>query len=141
MHLLTALLAFFISTSCWASLPKAGIYSLVTGTQGCPDNVEWTNECGGFTLNPTHQGVTLPTEKFCYMNSGTTSELISSTQKTLRKVIHQDGRVQKIENRVFSSARDSISIPSEDSIIPDQEQGFLWDHAKNKKGFSCLYRK
>lgn len=124
-----------------AALPREGSYALQSGTEGCPESVELVNECGGFTLTPMEEGQPGRTEKFCHINAGLKKEQSSVSEKILRKVKWDDGRIQKNESQIFMAKNESVELTKEDSIIPDQAQGFLWDHSHEQKGFSCLYKK
>lgn len=46
---------------------SVGHYFFVTGTDGCPKEIEWSAQCGGFTLSPADEG---DTQNFCNINKG-----------------------------------------------------------------------
>lgn len=141
MSFLSLVSALLLSTSTWAALPQAGVYTLVTGTDGCAERVEWVNECDGFVLNPVHDGAKLNPEKFCKVNKGKSSQLVSANQKVVTQVSHIEHQIQKKETQVFFAKNESLELSSEDSIMIDTKGSFLWDHSKNNRGTSCIYKK
>ena len=140
MRILLMTLFAFYSLAAWASLPRNGVYSLVSGTQGCPDAVEVVQECDGLTLTPMTDGAPGASERFCHIGKGLKKEHISQKEKKHRHVKWEDGRLHKQESQILSEKADSVEFASEDFIIPSQEQTFLWDHSHMTNGFSCLYQ-
>ncbi|MFM6928998.1 MAG: hypothetical protein ACKOX6_11075 [Bdellovibrio sp.] len=117
---------------------RDGLYSLVTGTQGCPQSIDWIEQCAGFVLNP-HEGTEeLSTVRFCRVNAGpqmTRNEF----GKSMHQVVHKNNYVQSIEKSLL--AQESITIAENTIILDTAKRQFQWEHNQGGKGFSCLYSK
>jgi len=117
---------------------RDGFYSLVNGTQGCPQSIDWIEQCSGFVLNP-HDGVEeLATVRFCRINAGpqfTRNEF----GKSMHQVVKKNHYVQSVEKSLL--ATESITIAEDTVILDTRKQQFQWEHNQGGKGFSCLYSK
>ncbi|MEK2644700.1 hypothetical protein [Bdellovibrio sp. BCCA] len=118
---------------------SVGVYYFVTGTEGCPKEIEWSAECGGFTLRPTDEG---DTQKFCNINKGSKivhEKVEHGKKKILTYVSRKDNVIRKMETTLFSNEETAVTLQQEDTVIIDETGKFLWEHSQNRKGFSCLY--
>ncbi len=118
---------------------SVGLYSFVTGTDGCPREIEWSAECGGFVLSST-DGHDI--QKFCKVNKGVQVEKFPAehgTKKVFTEILRQDNVVRRKAITVLATKTDSVTFEEEDTVIFDETGKFLWEHSKNQKGFSCLY--
>lgn len=116
-----------------------GHYFFVTGTDGCPKEIEWSAQCGGFTLSPADEG---DTQKFCNINKGAKvvhEEVEQGKKKILTYVTRKDNVIRKKETILLSNKETAVALEQEDTIIFDETGKFLWEHSQNRKGFSCLY--
>ena len=120
------------------NIAAEGYYVLVNGTQGCPHEVKWDNQCHGFTLSPMEQGRPQETVYFCHINKG---PWIKSEEhkKIFTQVVRQGYITRKKEITSYPSPRGTLTQTAEDSVMLDREGRLLWDHNKNEQGLSCLY--
>lgn len=119
-------------------LARDGFYSLVNGTQGCPQAIDWIEQCAGFVLNPHDGAQELSTVRFCRINAGpqfTRNEF----GKSMHQVVKKNHYVQSIEKSLL--ANESITIAEDTIILDTHKQQFQWEHNQGGKGFSCLYSK
>lgn len=123
-----------------APTPKyIGTYFFVNGTQGCPKEIQWQAECGGFSLTPSDGS---EAQRFCSVNRGkfeTKERTADSRKKVTTTVTHKENIISKIQEIILSNHHDSIRLHQEDTVIIDETGKFLWEHSKNGNGFSCLY--
>lgn len=138
-HSLILILGFFL-TQTVAAFPGAGFYTLISGTDHCPDEVELTDACDGFALYPRSKGVAMDTLKFCKINKGLRVE-ISVGRKILHETENYGHFIRKKETTLYIDKANSLSLIQEDTLIPDGNSRFLWEHNRNGQGHSCLYTK
>lgn len=142
---LILILGLLISDRAMA-LPEAtanaseGFYRLISGTDNCPTEVEWSADCDGFSLYPASQGAALDTIRFCQINRGFKVEQ-SSGRKILHEVISRDNYISKKETIIYLDKDNSLSLLQEDTVIQDGPKKFLWEHNRNGRGHSCLYQR
>jgi hypothetical protein len=139
MRLCLATLIFLLSHVSWAAMPRDGLYTLVSGTQGCAESVEITKECEGFVMTPIYDGSPGATQKFCHIGKGLKKEQISRNEKLHRHVQWEDSRLHKKEIQILTEKSDSVELISDDFIIPGKDRSFLWEHDYMTVGYSCLY--
>ncbi|MGE5085200.1 MAG: hypothetical protein ACM3MG_02805 [Bacillota bacterium] len=121
-----------------SSSTRDGFYSLVNGTQGCPQSIDWIEQCSGFVLDPHDGAESLATIHFCRINAGpqiTRNEF----GKSMHQVIKKNHYIQSIEKALFSN--ESITTAEDTIILDTAKQQFQWEHSQGGKGFSCLYAK
>ncbi len=99
---------------------EVGTYYLVNGTQGCPSQLDWSDECNGFVLKPKGK-----IQQFLNCRNFATS---TRAPKSLAKAWSKDTNdcVSKFFAMTTSSVKDttvyidkneSVSLTSEDSLI------------------------
>lgn len=115
-----------------------GYYRLISGTDNCPTEVEWAEDCDGFALYPSSQGASMDTIRFCQINRGF-KVLQSPGKKVLREVVSRDNYITKKETTLYLDKDNSLSLLQEDTVIQDGPKKFLWEHSRNGRGYSCLY--
>lgn len=136
--LLMVLLLPFLATANDHLSSSEGFYTLVGGTQGCPQEVQWDNQCHGFTLSPSNEGKPLETVHFCRINRG--PHLRTEDHKKIFSQTVRQGSVFKAKEIVsYPSARGTVTMTAEDSVMIDHEGRLLWDHNRDEQGLSCLY--
>lgn len=115
-------------------------YRLINGTDNCPTEVEWSEDCDGFSLSPSYRGASLDTIRFCQINRG---YKVTATpgKKVLNEVISRDNYINKKQTTIYLDKDNSLSLIQEDTIIRDGSRKFLWEHSRNGRGHSCLYEK
>ena len=137
-----ALLTLTYLSLSMASVPTPGSYSLINGTGGCPESLELDKSCkSGFSLTPQINGTTMDSIDFCNINSGPKVLDSGNNQRTIVKVSKDDTRLEKKETVVMVSSAGPISLVSEDTLMADGKSDLLWEHSRNQRGYSCLYRK
>ncbi|KYG64569.1 hypothetical protein AZI85_03935 [Bdellovibrio bacteriovorus] len=123
-------------------VPSArAVYSLVSGTDDCPKQIEWIAECQGFTLNSLSTKAPL-VQKFCHANQGPQTELEKlerGHKRILSEVTKSENLISKIQTVIFIKDKNSASLSEEDTVIVDETGKFLWEHSQNGRGFSCLF--
>mgnify|MGYP003335302896 CR=1 FL=1 len=127
------------------STTRAGSYSLISGTDGCPTSLKWENTCAGFAITPEDHGTALDTQHFCNINRGVKVNSENTgihRKKIMTQVESKDRYVRKAETTILGEADKALALNNEDTLIFDQEkEQFLWEQSRNRKGFSCLYSK
>ena len=131
-----------LALSASPTLPAAevadGFYRLISGTDNCPTEVEWAEDCDGFALHPSSRGTSMDTIRFCQINRGF-KVLQSPGRKILREVVSRDNYINKKETTIYLDKDNSLSLLQEDTVIQDGPKKFLWEHSRNGRGHSCLY--
>ncbi|AFY00828.1 hypothetical protein [Bdellovibrio bacteriovorus] len=117
-----------------------GLFRLNSGTDNCPFEIERIQDCDGFALHPSSNGVAHESVRFCQINKGFKVQQ-KPGQKILREVVSRDNYVRKQETTIYIDKDNSLSLMQEDTVIQDGPGKFLWEHSRNGRGFSCLYSK
>lgn len=141
LHSLILILGLVIATTVSErAFAAEGFFHLINGTDNCPSEVELAEDCDGFTMNPSSQGVALDTIRFCNTNKGFKVRQ-SPGKKILSETVMRDNYVRKQETTIYIDKDNSLSLMQEDTVIQDGPGKFLWEHSRNGRGFSCLYSK
>lgn len=126
------------------TLPES-TYNFVTGTDGCPLQVDLADDCGGFTITPLKgSGQIYDEQKFCNINKEATiktEHVDRGIRRTRTDVRQEENLIKKKSMILFSYKGNSISLLEEDTIILDDAGKFLWERQRNGRGSSCLYAK
>lgn len=117
-----------------------GLFRLNSGTDNCPFEIERSQDCDGFAMHPSSNGVAHESVRFCQINKGFKVQQ-KPGQKILSEVVSRDNYVRKQETTIYIDKDNSLSLMQEDTVIQEGPDKFLWEHSRNGRGFSCLYSK
>lgn len=127
-----------------AFAPTGGVYYLANGTDGCPSQIEWRHECGGFILTPSQGSFISEPQHFCAINRGDKVKRLESdhgSRKIKSTVVAEENMVRRTLTTIYSHQGESLSLRSEDTLIHDETGKLLWEHSENNRGVSCLFSK
>lgn len=134
-----------VSTFSSRSLPlDQGTYRLTQGTGGCPRIVDMNSHCQGFIFNLLTADSSFAAERFCYLKKGNSlrEETTSYGKVRTQVVINYTKNILQKRTFVTMIAKNNRSTSlQEDTLIFGKDNGFLWEHSKDGKGYSCLYEK
>ena len=135
-----------VETSDFSSTSQEGAYKLVAGTDGCPPRIEWLSshaeQCRGFSLNVTELNAGFRIEKFCNLNGGakiSQRTIQVGSERTRMAVTSSENIIQKKTSVTTITASGTRRSPQEDTLIFDEPGKFLWEHSRDRRGYSCLY--
>lgn len=118
-------------------------FHLAGGTYGCPQSIRRINNCRGFTLEATDILGKMDLHRFCNINSPKPDPIFErrSEKVVSQRVTQNENIIRKEVLTTFKKNNEEITTKSEDILIADSEDAFLWERSFNGRGISCLYVK